>query len=143
MELVIILIMLNSCFQERLSHGISSGGFGGHNRSDFQPPYFPPPFPQQTAEQVFAAQAPHLSVGDPYSLNNSLHFQTSQVRHQESSSMAWATSQFVAGLTIKLCSPLTVVTHSSPSRVTAVCNFSEQSCCWLALHSYVRNTHAD
>lgn len=70
---------MSTAMEERLSHGISSSGFpGGHNRSDFQPPYFPPPFPQQTAEQVFAAQAPHLSVGDPYSLNNSLHFQTSQ-----------------------------------------------------------------
>ena len=66
--------------QERLSHGISAGGFpGNHRTSDFQPPYFPPPFPSQqpTPQEVFAAQNAHLA--DPYA--NSLHsFQTSQVR---------------------------------------------------------------
>ncbi len=72
--------------QERLSHGISSGGFPGApgraTAADFQHPYFPPPFApppaaaQQTAQEVFA-QAPHL---DPYNVTNSLHsFQASQV----------------------------------------------------------------
>ena len=69
-------------FQERLSHGISAGGFpGNHRTSDFQPPYFPPPFPSQqpTPQEVFAAQNAHLA--DPYT--NSLHsFQQSQVSTQ-------------------------------------------------------------
>ena len=42
-------------FQDRVGHGISSAGFPGGPRtpvSDFQPPYFPPPFgsAQQTAQ---------------------------------------------------------------------------------------------
>ena len=75
-------------FQDRVGHGIASAtaGFPGAPRtpvSDFQPPYFPPPFhtaaSQQTAQEVFAAQAPHL-VSDPYNVTNSLHnFQSSQV----------------------------------------------------------------
>ena len=74
--------------QERLqSHGLSSTGFpgSGHRASDFQHPYFPPPFPtaqaQQTAQEVFAAQsAQHLAATDPYNVNSlHSHFQTSQV----------------------------------------------------------------
>ena len=67
-------------FQERLSHGISGSGFGGAPRSDFQHPYFPPPFPQQTAQDVFA-QNPHLAAAaaDPYNVNSLHSFQTSQV----------------------------------------------------------------
>lgn len=55
--------------------------------ADFQPPYFPPPFPgqHQTAQEVFAAaQGSHLAAAaaaDPYNVTNSLHnFQSSQVR---------------------------------------------------------------
>ena len=70
--------------------GHSGSGFPGGPRtpvSDFQPPYFPPPFggQQPTAQEVFAAaQAPHLAAAaaataDPYT-NSALHnFQTSQV----------------------------------------------------------------
>ena len=68
-------------FQERLSHGISASGFpGNHRTSDFQPPYFPPPFPSQqpTPQEVFAAQNAHLA--DPYNVTNSLSFQQQQVR---------------------------------------------------------------
>ena len=87
-------------FQDRVGH--SGSGFPGGPRtpvSDFQPPYFPPPFggQQPTAQEVFAAaQAPHLAAAaaataDPYT-NSALHnFQTSQVsakiqiqRHKES-----------------------------------------------------------
>ena len=76
-------------FQDRVGH--SGSGFPGGPRtpvSDFQPPYFPPPFggQQPTAQEVFAAaQAPHLAAAaaataDPYT-NSALHnFQTSQVR---------------------------------------------------------------
>ena len=75
--------------QDRVGH--SGSGFPGGPRtpvSDFQPPYFPPPFggQQPTAQEVFAAaQAPHLAAAaaataDPYT-NSALHnFQTSQVR---------------------------------------------------------------
>ena len=75
-------------FQDRVGH--SGSGFPGGPRtpvSDFQPPYFPPPFggQQPTAQEVFAAaQAPHLAAAaaataDPYT-NSALHnFQTSQV----------------------------------------------------------------
>jgi hypothetical protein len=47
----------------------------------FQHPYFPPPFPQQTAQDVFA-QNPHLAAAaaDPYNVNSLHSFQTSQVR---------------------------------------------------------------
>ena len=74
--------------QDRVGH--TSSGFPGGPRtpvSDFQPPYFPPPFggQQPTAQEVFAAaQAPHLAAAaaataDPYT-NSALHnFQTSQV----------------------------------------------------------------
>eukprot|EP00095_Tigriopus_kingsejongensis_P012073 maker-scaffold60_size442463-snap-gene-2.11 protein:Tk12073 transcript:maker-scaffold60_size442463-snap-gene-2.11-mRNA-1 annotation:"transcription factor ap-2-epsilon-like" len=70
---------MSTAMEERLSHhGLSSGSFPGSNhRTDFNPAYFPP-FPQQTPPEVFATQSSHLSAGDPYSLNNSLHFQTSQ-----------------------------------------------------------------
>ena len=76
-------------FQDRVGH--SGSGFPGGPRtpvSDFQPPYFPPPFggQQPTAQEVFAAaQAPHLAAAaaataDPYT-NSALHnFQTSQVK---------------------------------------------------------------
>ena len=66
--------------------------------SEFQSPYFPPPFhssatagltaTQQTAQEVFAAQAasaPHLvsaaaaASADPYNVTNLHNFQTSQV----------------------------------------------------------------
>jgi len=71
-------LKMTTAMEERLSHGISAGGFpGNHRTSDFQPPYFPPPFPSQqpTPQEVFAAQNAHLA--DPYA--NSLHsFQTSQ-----------------------------------------------------------------
>ncbi len=69
-------------FKERLSHGISGSGFGGAPRSDFQHPFYPPPFPQQTAQDVFA-QNPHLAAAaaDPYNVNSLHSFQTSQVRH--------------------------------------------------------------
>ena len=88
--------------QERVGHGISSAtGFPGAPRtpvSEFQSPYFPPPFhssatagltaTQQTAQEVFAAQAasaPHLvsaaaaASADPYNVTNLHNFQTSQV----------------------------------------------------------------
>jgi hypothetical protein len=73
-------------FQERLSHGISGSGFGSAPRSDFQHPYFPPPFPQQTAQDVFA-QNPHLAAAaaDPYNVNSLHSFQTSQVFFSPSS----------------------------------------------------------
>jgi len=71
-------LKMTTAMEERLSHGISATGFpGNHRTSDFQPPYFPPPFPSQqpTPQEVFAAQNAHLA--DPYA--NSLHsFQTSQ-----------------------------------------------------------------
>ena len=82
-------------FQDRVGH--SGSGFPGGPRtpvSDFQPPYFPPPFggQQPTAQEVFAAaQAPHLAAAaaataDPYT-NSALHnFQTSQVRFDLGSS---------------------------------------------------------
>ena len=82
-------------FQDRVGH--SGSGFPGGPRtpvSDFQPPYFPPPFggQQPTAQEVFAAaQAPHLAAAaaataDPYT-NSALHnFQTSQVSAQNSNS---------------------------------------------------------
>lgn len=85
-------------FQDRVGH--SGSGFPGGPRtpvSDFQPPYFPPPFggQQPTAQEVFAAaQAPHLAAAaaataDPYT-NSALHnFQTSQVSAQNSNSKIW------------------------------------------------------
>ena len=75
--------LLNSIvivLQERLSHGISGSGFGGAPRSDFQHPFYPPPFPQQTAQDVFA-QNPHLAAAaaDPYNVNSLHSFQNAQV----------------------------------------------------------------
>lgn len=53
--------------------------------ADFQPPYFPPPFPT-TQQQIDFHAAAHLTVaaaagaGDPYSQLNSIHQQHYQVR---------------------------------------------------------------
>jgi hypothetical protein len=46
--------------------------------TDFQPPYFPPPFPT-TQQQIDFHAAAHLTAGDPYSQLNSLHQQHYQV----------------------------------------------------------------
>ena len=85
---MIICTRVFNVLQDRVGH--TSSGFPGGPRtpvSDFQPPYFPPPFggQQPTAQEVFAAaQAPHLAAAaaataDPYT-NSALHnFQTSQV----------------------------------------------------------------
>lgn len=58
--------------------------------ADFQPPYFPPPFPT-TQQQIDFHAAAHLTVaaaagaaGDPYSLN-SIHQQHYQVGNLRSS----------------------------------------------------------
>ena len=84
-------------FQERLSHGIAATGFPGNpHRSPTEftghHPYFPPHFPtpsqaasaaaaqHQAAQEVFAAQNPHLAATDPYNVNSLHSFQTSQVQ---------------------------------------------------------------
>ena len=79
-------------FQERVSHGFPGAGGRAPVAADFQPPYFPPPFPgqHQTAQEVFAAaQGSHLAAAaaaDPYNVTNPLHnFQSSQVRWKNKS----------------------------------------------------------
>jgi len=81
---------MTTAMEERLSHGIAATGFPGNHRSaaDFQHhPYFPPHFPttasaaaaqHQAAQEVFAAQNPHLAATDPYNVNSLHSFQTSQ-----------------------------------------------------------------
>jgi len=87
--------MGTTAMEERLSHGIAATGFPGNpHRSPTEftghHPYFPPHFPtpsqaasaaaaqHQAAQEVFAAQNPHLAATDPYNVNSLHSFQTSQ-----------------------------------------------------------------
>ena len=94
---IVSVLNIFCAFQERLSHGIAATGFPGNpHRSPTEftghHPYFPPHFPtpsqaasaaaaqHQAAQEVFAAQNPHLAATDPYNVNSLHSFQTSQVQ---------------------------------------------------------------